>query len=205
MTTDWEIFEQIKLFLPKYLTPAQTEELYSELKQFPTDKPFYLTRTDLEDELLQGDGWRGFVVINFFTGERRTVSGVIISNSCDIFTENERALETKILFAPLIKLSRYIEQLRAVGKSEEQIRNIITDIRRQHITKIFYLPGIPERFEESIILFDDIHNHPLTHFVQQERTSIFTLNQVWFYIFLLKLSIHFSRFQEGVQRFENAA
>ena len=38
MTNDREIFEQIKLFLPKYLTPEQTEELYSELKQFPNDE-----------------------------------------------------------------------------------------------------------------------------------------------------------------------
>ena len=90
-------------------------------------------------------------------------------------------------------------------KTDDQIQNIITDIKRQRVNKVFYIPPIQGRLEESIILFDDIHNHPLEDFMRQERMSIFTLNQVWFYVLLLKLSIHFSRFQEGVQRFDNVA
>jgi hypothetical protein len=42
-----EIFEQVSLFLPKYLTPSQKQELYSEMQKFPGATQFYLHRPDL--------------------------------------------------------------------------------------------------------------------------------------------------------------
>ena len=196
-----DIFEQIRLFLPKYLTPEQTRDLFAELSRFPDITSFYLNREDLSGELLQGDGWRGFIAIDFSTGNRKAVSGVIISNSCDISPENTRDRPVNVLFAPLIDLMRYAAILQSVGKTEGQIENVLREIRRQRVTSIFYLPHCPGTIQESIILFDDLHAHPLTDFLHRERTAIFKLNQTAFYIFLIKLSIHFSRFQEGVQRF----
>ena len=37
-----DFFEQIKLFLPKYLTPEKTVELFTELSKFPDNMSFYL-------------------------------------------------------------------------------------------------------------------------------------------------------------------
>jgi hypothetical protein len=201
-----DIFEQIRLFLPKYLSAEQQRELFSELARFPNNFDFYLLRQDLRELLLQGDGWRGFVVIDFVTGTRKTVSGIVLSNSCDIAVENQRDLPVNILFAPLIALDRYKSSLRAVGKTEPQLEVIIGTIRKQYVTSIFYIPGGSGIIEESIILLDDIHAHPLQDFLQSgERQPIFTLNQYAFYLFLIKLSIHFSRFREGIQRFPSAA
>jgi hypothetical protein len=205
MSVENDIFEQIRLFLPKYLSADQQRELFSELAKFPDNFDFYLHRDDLREMLLQGDGWRGFVVINFVTGERKTVSGIVLSNSCDIAIENQRDFPVNILFAPLIALDKYKSSLLALEKTGPQIEGIISNIRKQYVTSIFYIPGWSGIVEESIILLDDIHAHPLQDFLESaQRQSIFTLNQYAFYLFLIKLSIHFSRFREGIQRFPTA-
>ena len=202
---DADFFDQIKLFLPKYLTPTQTSELFSELSRFPENKSFYLFGPEWGEQLLQGDGWRGFVALNFVTGERKDVSGVIISNSCDIDPAHVRDVPVNVLFAPLIDLGRYVELLRDARKSPRQIEDVLRDIRRQRVTSIFYLPDHPTGVPEAMILFNDIHAHPLQDFGRRSKVSLFTLNQYAFYLFLIKLSIHFARFQEDVRRFDNAA
>ena len=205
MSPESDIFEQIKLYLPKYLTTDQREELYEDLKKFPDIPSYYLNNEELGQKLLQGDGWQGFIVIEFATGDRKTVSGVILSNSCDISPENVRALPVNVLFAPLIELQKYIDLLRASGKDHAQIGNIVDSVRKQRTNSIFYLPECPSSIRESLILLDDIHAHPLQDFLNRQPSSLFTLSQCFFYIFLIKLSIHFARFQEGVQRFTDAA
>lgn len=201
---DADFFEQIKLFLPKYLTPGQKADLFSELSRFPDNMAFYLSGAEWADRILQGDGWRGLIAINFLNGERKRVAGVVLSNSCDVSSENIRDLPVNILFSPLIQLSRFEETLRAIGKSDEQIASIVGNIKKQRVTSIFYLPEHREQLPESVIFLDDIHAHPLPDFVRSERAKLFTLNQYAFYLFLMKLSIHFARFQEDVQRFSAA-
>lgn len=205
MSPDNDIFDQIRLFLPKYLTEQQSRTLFSELGRFPSNYQFYTFRSDLQNELLQGDGWRGFVAIDFYSGAKKEVSGVVLSNSCDVSSENERTLPVNILFAPLIELQKYEASLLASGKSESQVSQTLSTIRKQYVSSIFYLPTCSNLIQESIIVLDDIHAHPLQDFFARDRASLFTLNQYAFYVFLIKLSIHFSRFGEGVQRFDNAA
>jgi hypothetical protein len=195
-----ELFEQIRLYLPKYLTPEENKELFSELKKFPESKNFYMLSTPPAD-LLQGDGWTGCVVVNFDSLEKRPVSGMLLSNSCDVDIRNPRVHNSKVLFAPLIRLSGFQQLLFQAGKNEEQINSTMESIRRQTTTYIFYLPSIPGTMDESIILLDDIHNQPLQDFLKTKENRLFTLNPYAFYIFLIKLSIHFCRFQEGVSRF----
>jgi len=195
-----ELYEQIKLFLPKYLSPSEQRELFAELSRFPENPSMYLPEGVLADDLLQGDGWRGFVAINFRNLERKVVSGIVLSNSCDIDTNNKRALPTSVLFAPLIPLARYEQLLAATGRTPEQVDGVLGAVRRQHVTSILYLPAAPHGPAESLVLLDDIHSHPLDDFIETSRTQLFRLNQYGFYILLIKLSIHFSRFQEGVKR-----
>lgn len=204
MSPENDIYEQVRLFLPKYLTPQQTRELFSELSKFPENKNFYLNHPDFKDKLLQGDGWKGFVVINFSTGERKSVSGVILSNSCDLSPDNAQDLPVNVLFSPLIQLQTYIDLLKSKGKTDEQVESILVNIRKQYVTSLFYLPEYAEVIKESIVLLDNIHTQPLGNFLVQERSKLFSLNQYAFYLFLMKLSIHFSRFQEGIARFSDS-
>jgi len=85
--------------------------------------------------------------------------------------------------------------------SVEQIDSKLTTIRRQRVTSLFFLPREGQLAAEYIAILDDLHTIPL-HVFQKEpqREKLFTLNQMGFYLFILKLSIHFCRFQDGVIR-----
>lgn len=195
-----DLFGDIKVFLPKYLSPKEQHDLFEALKQFPNNKNFYL-QSKAPADMLQGDGWRGLIAINFETLEKKATSGLILSNSCDIDPSNSRAMDVRILFAPLIRLSNFAQTLEAAGKKADQISDTLATIRAQKVTSIFYLPEFVDVLDESIVLFDDIHAHPLRHFLAStEKARLFTLNQYAFYILVVKLSIHFSRFQEGIAR-----
>lgn len=199
---DGELFEDIRRYLPKYLSPRDSSELFAQLASFPkTRSPFYLQNAALPEEPLQGDGWRGFVAIDFRTAERKELSGVVISNSCDIDPANRRDRAVNILFSPLIELSRYVTLLRQI-KTEAQITNALTAIRDQKVTSIFHLPE-GAWGPEGIVLLDTIHAHPLDDFLARDRTRLFRLSMYAFYIFVMKLSIHFMRMQEDVRRFDS--
>jgi hypothetical protein len=196
-----EIFEQIRVFLPKYLSPGESRELFQALSSYPDIGDHYLPPGAGDEELLQGDGWKGFIVINFDTLERKAVSGVIISNSCDIDVRNPRPTSPRVLFCPIIPLARYEALLREAGVGQERIRSVLDSIRGQKVTYIFYLPSGPYGPEESIIVLDDLYSEPLPTFLNGARIRLFRLNQTAWYVLLIKLSIHFSRANEGVRRF----
>lgn len=202
---DEKFKEQIELYLPKYLSPDERKYLLSELSSFPDNMRYYLAsdKSRTETNLLQGDGWKGFALIDFYSFKKRRVAGVVLSNSCDIAIENQRSLPVRIIFSPLVSLAKYEERLRK-NKTAAQIDNILTDIRKQRSTSIFYLPEYSGFLEESIILLDNVHCHPVDDFMKVRKAKIFTLSQYGFYVFLIKLSIHFTRFQENVHRFPAA-
>jgi hypothetical protein len=196
-----DIEELARTYLPKYLTPKQQNELWAELRDFPSIGSFYLPPDATSEQALQGDGWRGLVVVRFETGEQRSVTGLILSNSCDIAPENQRALPTNVVFAPLVALDRYVDRLIAAGQTTEQVASLLDTIRRQEVTSLFYLPALSYGPPESVAFLDDVHSHPAPHFFGTTRARVFRLSMVAFWVLLLKLSIHFCRFQEGVPRF----
>lgn len=193
-----ELLEQARLVFPSYLTPQKQAELWAELRRAPRDCQYYWLGA--EERLLQGDGWRGFVVIHFDTLERKTVTGVVLSNSCDVNPLNVRALPTNILFAPVIPLERYCERLRSAGQTTQQIESVCNALRSQEITSLFYLPELPGVMQASLVLLDDVHSQPLADFLAREPVRLFSLTQVAFYLLLIKLSIHFLRVAEGIWR-----
>lgn len=140
-------------------------------------------------------------MISFESGERKLVKAVLLSNSCDIAPENKRELPTKLNFAPIIKLAPYLQLLRKAGLDNQQIDDKLVAIKEQKVTSLFYLPKGADLEEDYIALLDDVHTVPYQAFsTQSERRKIFTLSQVGFYLFLLKLSVHFCRFHEEINR-----
>lgn len=190
--------EELAVFLPQYLTSIEKDALFSELKKIPADFIFYDSTNQFANDFLQGDGWKGFTAINFHTRESRNVSGVIISNSCDIDPANEEDHPRNVLFAPIIELADYQSLL--IANNSPDIERKLALIRSQRITDIFYLPANGQS-GESMILLDDIHLHPLDHFVLQAKSKLFTMTMTAFYVFVIKLSIHFHRVKENVRRF----
>ena len=193
-----ETLEQLRLYLPKYLSPARQEGLWDELRSFPNNRTIYSTASS--HDILQGDGWKGLIVINFETVEKKPISGLVLSNSCDIAGENVRAVLPKLTFVPIIRIAAYARLLKEGGKSNDQIDAILDSIGKQRITSLMYLPAIPSVMEDSVALFGDTHSQPIDSFRAGARSRLFRLSDFGFYLFLFKLSIHFTRMMEGVER-----
>jgi hypothetical protein len=191
--------ESIETQIPYYLTQEQKENLTKALLDFPENINYY---TQIyPDEILQGDGWSRFEIIKFENGERKEIKGIVLSNSCDISPDNPRYFPPKITFAPIIKLNNYAELLRANGVENSKIENRLKTIREQRITNLFFLPSNSVLHDDHIALLDDLYTMPFNTFISKpERSKQFTLSQVGFYLFLLKLSVHFCRFREEIIR-----
>lgn len=196
--------EEIEKYLPRYLSPETEEQLFSELRQFPEniDRGFYSYKLRKENVLYQGDGIRELLIINLPDKTEGYVPSIILSNSCDINPENKRLFPSRIVYAPIFNLKKYRLKLLQEGiKTHETIQQHIESIRKQRVTQIFYLPIGDELREESIVFLDRIYNLPSNLFGEEiSNNKLFTLSQYGHYIFLFKLSIHFTRITEKVER-----
>jgi len=192
-------FDQVRLYLPQYLSPERQKDLWNDLRSFPNNRSIYSTRNN-DPDCLQGDGWRGFVAIDFHSLDRKTVSGLVLSNSCDVAPRNTRATTPNITFAPLMKLQKYLTVLEQNGLNERQRMDVSTSIRKQSVTSLMHLPAIANHMEESVAIFGDVRSQPLDHFMASERSLMFRLSDFGFYLFLFKLSVHFTRMLEDVER-----
>ncbi len=197
--------ESIQKQIPQYLSAADQEVLVRELKAISSGlTSSYLlrkSRDEFSDIMLQGDGWRGFQLFLFETGERRTVRGVVLSNSCDVDPNNPRDVPARVIFAPLVKLSAYEAKLRESSISKDRIDAKISDIRKQRTTNIFFIPAEPPIEDDYLVRFDETHSMPVSaHLASADREKLFTLSNTGFYMLVLKLSVHFCRLQEKVNR-----
>ena len=100
------VAQSLQEHIPSYLTADQKTALTKALSRFPTNAEYYLVGK-FQDELLQGDGWEKLQVLRFDTGEKKSVLGIILSNTCDVAPENPRDIPLNIVFAPIIPLSSY--------------------------------------------------------------------------------------------------
>lgn len=151
--------------------------------------------------MLQGDGWRGFQLFQFETGRRKSVKGIILSNSCDVDPSNLRDIPGRVIFAPLVEFSDYKSVLEETNISTEKIQAKIDSIKAQKTTNIFFLPGNGPLKKEYVVHFDTVQSMPLkAHLQNPDREKLFTLSNVGFYMLTFKLSIHFCRLHENVNR-----
>jgi hypothetical protein len=193
------VTDNIAQHVPRYLTPAQQSDLVEQLRDFHQRQ---LYSALYPTEILQGDCWTDFQLFESASGRPEAAAGIIFSNSCDIDATNNRSLPPKLVFAPLIRLDLYEAKLREAGTLKaEQIDSTLKSIRKKEITSLFYLPKGGDLPSEAIAILDDVHSMPLGSFTESEsRRKLVTLNQLGFYLFVLKLSIHFCRFFEGISR-----
>ena len=197
--------DEIKIYLPKFLSAESDRELFKGLKDFPDNIDERLYTTYLHDTkiIYQGDGLNNLLVVNLPKSEIKPVPGIILSNTCDIDLQNERNFPSQIVYAPIFSLEKYRQTLlNNSKKTKEQITDHINAIKKQEITQIFYLPKFDGKLEESIVFLDRVNNMPNT-LIERDKISsnrIFTLSDYGAYLFLLTLSIHFTRVQDKVER-----
>ncbi len=197
------LYERLERVFPSYLTAYGKKRLSDHLRAYPDDRHYYSYSRSWDEQRgpLQGDGWSGFTKLDFNTSERRIISGIVVSNSCDIDEENVSLRERNIVFAPIIPLATYEARLRALDDvSSAKIGSHLDSIRKQYKSEIFYLPE-SSMTPESIVPFDDIAIQPLFSFVEaDDRRRLFRFNNYGFYLFLMKLSISYCRFGENLDR-----
>lgn len=197
--------ESLQQHIPFYLTSEDQQVLVDELKRIASGgtADYFLSayNSAFEGDMLQGDGWRGFQLFLFDTGERRSVRGLVLSNSCDVDPANPRDVPARVIFAPLVKLSAYKTLLDASGIGKERVEAKIASIKAQKTTNIFFLPAGGPLDEDSLVRFDEAHSMPVqAHTKSSHREKLFTLSNTGFYMLVLKLSVHFCRLQEKVNR-----
>lgn len=197
--------ETLRRQIPFYLTAEDQKILLAELTAISgSGKVEYLLgayRDSLKDVMLQGDGWRGFQLLLFETGERRSVRGIVLSNSCDVDPDNPRDVPARVIFVPLVRLAAFKAILDVSGIGAERVAAKLAAIKAQRTSNIFYLRAGGALKEDYVARFDDVHNMPVAaHAKSEDREKLFTLSNVGFYMLVLKLSVHFCRLQEKVNR-----
>lgn len=195
-------FEDIKKYLPQYLSDSDARQLFSSLRDFPNniDSRFY-SNYDLDDNILyQGDCLKDIPAFNLPDIQSKLSQSMAISNTCDMDLHNKRLWNTRILFSQIILLEK-LEKVLYQKFSEDRISNYISSLRKQQITNAFYLPK-SKNLDEAVAFFDYTNSFDI-NFVDRESLKekrLVSLSNYGFYILLLKLSIHFTRIQEKVQR-----
>jgi len=194
--------EHLSTGLPAYLTAADQAAITRGLRDFTQSQRlaafYYPTR---DPEPLQGDVWGRIDVFNFSTGERKRVRALLVSNSCDISTGNERYLSPKVTVATVIPLGAYQQLLLTNGLPEQRVSDHLKQVRAQAVTHLFYLPGGAAMDGEHVALLQDLHSLPTQAMAEDpSKPRLASLSQFAFYLLLFKLSVHFCRFLEGVDR-----
>ncbi len=197
--------ESIQKQIPFYLTAEDQQVLVGELEAIEgggaVDYRLNDHRDTFREVMLQGDGWCGFQLFLFDTGERCYVRGVVLSNSCDVDPENPRDVPARLIFAPLVKLSAYEALLAKSGINPEKVGAKIAAIKAQKTTNIFFLPASDSLSEDYVVRLDEAHSMPVAaHIGGGKREKLFTLSNTGFYMLVFKLSVHFCRLQEKVNR-----
>ncbi len=197
--------ENISVFLPKYLSATSEAELFSGLKDFPNniDDRIFTRYLEGENVIYQGDGIIDIQVYNPVSLEVKNKECIVLSNTCDIAPENKRNFPSNIVYAPIIKLDDYVNIiLSGTSKTKEQIESHLSSIRKQRITQIFYLPQYGDKLVESIVFLDKLYNLPISMIDRGKLrdTRLFSLSNYGIYLFLYKISIHFTRIQDRVDR-----
>ncbi len=198
------ISNDIELYLPKYLSAESTKELLKEIGDFPNNSngSLYTSYLSGVDKIFQGDGVCDLLVINLPETKVASVPSIVLSNTCDIDLDNPRELPMQITYSPIFNLEKYRKLLESQDKSPEYVRQHIDIIKRQGITQILYLPEGGNLKYDGIVFLDRINNcsnNAISRDNLRER-RLFTLSNYGLYLFLLKISIHFSRIQEKIDR-----
>jgi len=205
MMQEFPSIEDIKVFLPKYLSEDDQKKLFEQLKNFPEniDKRMYSEILKTEKDVLQGDGIREIDWPPHQSGDSfQKIKALVLSNSCDISQENKRVYDSYCTFAPIFMLSKYESALIEDKHDGHKIANHLKDIREQRITPFFYIPSLQGLDGECFVRFDLVFSLPISEETVPTlvENRIFSLSNYGFYLLLFKYSIHTNRIQEKVQR-----
>ena len=195
--------EDLKQYLPKYLSEESLESMFVSLKDFPDNihSRFYTTLLNDKEIIFQGDCMRSAPPLKNTEEKTTEIPVMIISNTCDNSHENIRLIELQLIYSPIVRISKIIDRYKNKGVKSERIDSFVETLKGQRITNMFYLPvgfGIKE---ESVVFFDRICSCENTYTSDNlSSLRVCSLSNYGFYLLIYKLSIHFTRMRERVDR-----
>jgi hypothetical protein len=179
----------------KQFTLNSNPKIYTDFYQISS--PDYFLQGDLIFEL-RFPSWdsekRDFQKVYF--------DSIILSNSCDIDEANQaaRTLPKQVMIAKLFSLADFKEGLTFYGIENGDV--IVQRLKNQEYSNLMYFPPINNR--EYIAFFDEsssISNEELNALrIDIEKNRIACLDWFGYYLFMFKLSYHFCRLPEEVDR-----
>jgi len=209
--------EFIRTYWPPYLSRPLNEKFFADIESdfpFSTNpyKVYWLSQKP--NVFLQGDVVIE-IPISLWDADENTYQtyyfpSAILSNTCDISLANRRLEEANTLVAAVFTVHDYVNELRERRISQDRINSFLADLKANKISNLFYLPLLKRDtkviLEESFVRFDLAASLPISIFdiydgnYTPDGDRVITLSNYGFYLFLFKLSIHFSRIREGVFR-----
>lgn len=202
-----DFFDEIKIYLPQYLSEESLNELFSDMNTFVQDGKsdrIYTTALRGNQYIFQGDCIADMKFAFFPDETIHKTLGVILSNTCDNTSENVRIIPLQLIYAPVLRLDNYISLLKKqYPNNDSKINSHIETIKKQRYTSVFYLPSHPNGLQDdAIVLLDRVSNclPESINIDSLEDKRKFTLSNYGQYLFLLKISIHFTRIREKIDR-----
>jgi hypothetical protein len=218
-----DTFERL---LPSYLVDDDKKRLKLALEQFYSGNPNEINYKNFyadNDELtwFQGDIINGvpFIEYDFDKNECNKIykQSILLSNTCDVSSGNERYEELGAIFAPIIYLEDYMEYLKSkTTKTDKQINDIIFSIKKQLKTNILYLPEnktSTKHQKEMLACLDLAFSIPVKYLNEWIKTDsnaerlnriesmrYASLSLFGLYLLVLKVSFHFCRLPEEKDR-----
>lgn len=108
-----ELEENIKLYLPQYLSEDKLTSLKKELKNFGNrydSGKYFTTFLKSDSNLFQGDCVKA-QVWNLPDIESREENVILLSNTCDMDISNLRLNQCRVMYAPIFNLEKYHQKL----------------------------------------------------------------------------------------------
>jgi hypothetical protein len=198
--------DDIRLYLPKYLSAESTKELLKNIGEFPDHiaNSLYTSYLDNHNTLFQGDALKALPVINLPDPKIGDAPAIVLSNTCDIEVSNQRPFPSQVCYAPIFHMEKYIDMLKTnkFFAHDSAMKQHIDRLRKQHITQILYLPIGCGLEYEGIVFLDRLNNCQNKSITRNnlKKNRLFSLSNYGHYLLLTKLSIHFTRLQEKVDR-----
>lgn len=193
-------FEEASKYLPPSLAAADLRDLYKDLKRLDEGLRYYSPHSF--DFYLQGDAFAGvpFVIVKSESITERPTTAILLSNTCDVSDANNHMESPFVTVAPIIRVSRWRSGLLNLGVKEKAIEEKLRAAREHKVSSLFFLAQGQGIDEESLVLFQQIQSMPIQRFKVASPTRLAILSQAAHWVLTVKLSIHFCRLQEGVNR-----
>lgn len=192
--------ERARALFPESLSSDSIEAALDELARI-TEGHGFITGNHPEPRL-QGDIVERvpYLVRNSNGYEVVLARVMLLSNSCDMANASSRIVSPRVTVAPAMRISRWRAMLDSLGASTQAIDSMVREAARQATSAILYVRADGVLEEDLVVLLDQAQSLAVEDINTSSNTRLGVLTDRGHWAMLLKLSTHFCRLREGVDR-----